>query len=124
MKPAQTKTTVNVYGGSLGGSSFCVGNNKTQQEGKQDGAIEVNSDKISKVGVKVNFDALLLEELIARLKNARVSANTQDSASKRGNSKTHSTSFDNEESMSQSSSSSSDSSAESSEGVENGAGSR
>ena len=31
MKPAQTKTTVNVYGGSIGASSLCVGNNKTQQ---------------------------------------------------------------------------------------------
>ena len=83
---------------------FCVGNNKRQQEGKQDEAIEINIDEDSSVGTVVNFDALLRKELISRLKNACISANTQDSASKSGDSKSNSKNSDNEESMSLSSS--------------------
>ena len=69
----------------------------------------------------VDFDALSCKELIACPKNAHVSASTQASVSKSGDSKSHSTNSDNKESISQSSSSSSGSSAESSKEIKDGA---
>ena len=53
VKPGQNKTTEKEYGGSPGAPSFCVGNNKTQQEVKQDEVIEIDIDEDSKVGTVV-----------------------------------------------------------------------
>jgi hypothetical protein len=49
MKPGQNKKTAKGHGGSPRVPSFCVGNNKTQQERKQDEAIGINSNEGSKV---------------------------------------------------------------------------